>query len=294
MKVISIGDSWAWGAELFDPAVFNYDLNMSDDIFKQHFVPENIKYREENRYIGLFAKKIQADEVVDLSQASCSNESIIRTLLRWLGINGYLTGKDTSELFVSIGFTSPERKEHMYSGESSQPFGFELPELQRQATEPWMHIGPWLLDYKYQGIDERVPDFLRLYVELFWNEREYLYRYYSHIVLLQNLLNNLKIKYIMHQAFYHLPKTGILDWSYSEYKNTVMNNIPWYDQTLWSSVDPVRFMLKDNHQYTTFRDYIVSQVDNKKDVFCAWHPNALGHKLWANYMYDYVLRERLC
>jgi hypothetical protein len=138
MKIVSVGDSWAWGAELFDPAVFNYNLNMSDDVFHEHFRPENVKFRLENRYIGLFAKKIQAEEVVDLSLPSYSNEGIVRTLIRWLGINGYLTGKDTSELFVTIGFTSPERREHMYSGNSTEPFGCELPELNRQEVEPWM------------------------------------------------------------------------------------------------------------------------------------------------------------
>jgi hypothetical protein len=131
-------------------------------------------------------------------------------------------------------------------------------------------------------------------VELFWNVREYLYRYYSQIVLLQNLLNNLKIKYVMHQAFYHLENSNVLEWSYTSYKNKVIDNTPWYDQILWQSVDPIKFMLKDNSQYTTFRDYIVSQVSKKEEVFCAWHPNALGHKLWANFMYDYVIREKLC
>ena len=294
MKIVNCGDSWAWGAELVDTKILPYVGDMVDH--NEHYEPEHEKHRLNNRYIKLFADKVGASEIIDLSMCSYSNESIIRTLIRWLAINDYLSGRDTSDLFVSIGFTSPERREHMYSGETTQSIGVDVPGLPegKRTLEPWILVGPWMLDYKFPGVEERVSDFMRMYVEMFWNVNEYLYRYYSQIIMLQNLLNNNKIKYVMHQAFYHVPNTNPREWSMDRYKKLVMNNIPWYDEKLWDVVDSKKFMLKNNNITPTFKDYITQHVKgNVEFVLYAWHLNDYGHKIWAEYMYEYCCENNL-
>ena len=108
MKLIGAGDSWCWGAELVDPAIDpDPIMNLPGGGFERQSIPENIEYRLKNRYINRFADMMNADELVDLSDPSLSNDAIVRVLMEYLSSEGYFTGRDTSDLFVSIGLFGP-------------------------------------------------------------------------------------------------------------------------------------------------------------------------------------------
>ena len=102
MKLIGVGDSWCWGAELVDPAIDpDPIMNLPGGGFERQSIPENIEYRLKNRYINRFADMMNADELVDLSEPSLSNDAIVRVLMEYLSSEGYFTGRDTADLFIS-------------------------------------------------------------------------------------------------------------------------------------------------------------------------------------------------
>ena len=69
MRLVGVGDSWCWGAELVDPIIDPEPImNMPGGGFERQAIPENIEYRLKNRYINRFADMVGADELVDLRQ----------------------------------------------------------------------------------------------------------------------------------------------------------------------------------------------------------------------------------
>ena len=112
MRVVGCGDSWCWASELVDPIEEPVPImNYPNGGFERHDKPVNTAYRLKHRYLNIFADKIGATELIDLSRPSRSNDAIIRVLVEWLTNEGYTSGRDTSDLFITIGWTSPERRE---------------------------------------------------------------------------------------------------------------------------------------------------------------------------------------
>jgi hypothetical protein len=92
----------------------------------------------------------------------------------------------------------------------------------------------------------------------------------------------------MHQAFYQ-QQMHIRNWTDSIFKSNVNKKILSSDKIIWDTVDPIRFMNKDDAS-CTFHDYILTK---NKNVLYNQHPNHHGHKLWADYMYEYCLKHQL-
>jgi len=276
MKLIGCGDSWAWGAELVDKEKFP-DWHFGID---QNRLPGESVYREKNRYLNLFAKKAGVTEIVSLAKFSLSNDAIVRLLINYLAKEGYLSGRDTSELFVSIGWTSPERREFYYK----KPWS--------GADDHWLPFGPWPI-----GDPKTYPDlekFRELFIDNFWNIGESMNRYIRQVWQTELMLKHFKIKYVMHQAFYHYHNQMIYEWDDRKYKENTQDKISEGDKILWHNIDPILYMNKDSSDQSTFHHYIVKAVGGDKDkVFAVWHPNELGHELWADYMYQYCKDHQL-
>jgi hypothetical protein len=277
LTLVGCGDSWAWGTELIaqkiDPLTYTFDLQNTK---------ENIRYREDNRYLKLFADKIGANKFVDLSKGGISNDTILRSLMRWLANQGYTTGRDTSNLFVSIGWTSPERKDFHFK----KNIGFG------DAATGWFTVYPlWTHDYGHPELEE----FFQMYVNNFWNAEEYMHRWITQVWITEMFLKQLGIKYIMHQAFYHLKGHLISKWNDEEFINDHREAINFGDVKLWEGVDPVRFVHKDDKNIGTFHHYILNYVGKKnlEEVFAISHPNAYGHKIWADHLYNYCVENKL-
>lgn len=277
LTLVGFGDSWAWGTELIaqqiDPKSYTFDLQNTK---------ENTEYRENNRYLKLFADRIGAEKIVDLSYGGISNDTIVRKLLRWLANNGYTSGKDTSKLFVSIGWTSPERKD----------FHFKTPMGEGHLATGWFTVYPlWKHNYGNPELEE----FFNLYVKNFWNAEEYMHRWITQVWQTEMILKNLGIKYVMHQAFYHFKGEIISRWNDEAYINDHREAISHADIKIWNSVDPIKFMHKDDKNIGTFHHYILNCVgkNNLDKVFAISHPNAYGHRLWAEHMYEYCREHNL-
>lgn len=276
LTLVSCGDSWAWGTELIDRTGITDD-NWS---FNLHFESTHVKYREEHRYIKLFADKNNISNIVDLSQGGSSNDSIVRKLFRWLSAEGYLAGRDPSDIFVSIGWTSPERKDFCYS--PGRP-GWD---------KGWFTMYPmWNHDYAIPELNQ----FRDIYVEKLWTAEEYMNRWISQVWQTQTLLKSLGIKHVMHQAFYHHHMAQFKEWSDEKFKNDHYNSQSnMSDLKMWNVIDNVSFMHKDDPNIGTFYSYIKNDaVNNGREVFYESHPNELGHQLWADYMYKYCKENNL-
>lgn len=281
MKLVACGDSWTWGAELLDPEVSPQGMWNDPRGHDLHYIPKNTEYRERYRYIRQFAKLANFDEVIDLSQPSVSNDAIYRFLLEWLSTNGYLTGRDTSDLFISIGWTSPERTEFYYK--------------EKIFHENYIPVGPWNLDGHHQpNLTDDVKQFLRLYCENFWVPGEYIHRYIVTIWQLQFLLKHLGIKYVMHQAFYNHDRLMPKFWIDQKYIKKIFDVLTDGDRLMWDTIDRTTFMNLADLEKGTFYNYILNQANgNHDDVLVVWHPNAHGHTLWAEYMYNYCVINNL-
>lgn len=279
MRLVGCGDSWCWGAELVDPIEEPIPImDLEGDNFWRQQKPINIAYREKYRYLNLLGEKLGATEIVDLSKPSYSNEAIIRVLIQWLSDEGYTAGRDTSDLFITIGWSSPERRE-FYTNRGSEEYYFEL--------------GPWSGDRKHGDPDW--DQFFKLYVTHFWKESEYIRRWIHDVYKTEVLLKYLNIKYVMHQAFYHHYLEPINTWDDQKYKKQKFPTVTEADRKLWDNIDSKKFINKNDEEIGSSHHYIIKQVDGDvKKVLLSWHPNEYGHKLWANYLYDYIITNKLC
>jgi len=271
MRLVGVGDSWCWGAELVDPIEEPTPImNLPGGGFEKQSKPVNIDFRLKNRYINRLADKFDADELVDLSSPSLSNDAIVRKLFEWLVTEGYLSGRDTSDLFISIGWTSPERREFYYK--------------EQWGEDNWLPFGPWSMDQDHNNKD--IDQFMRLYFDNFWNEGEFIHRWIQQLWQTERILKNYGIKYVMHQAFYHHHEKMIYDWDDEAYEEN-FNKITPGDKMFWESLDSKRF-IKD----TTAWKHMLTK-GTAEEVFVVFHPSAEGHKHWANYMYDYCKENEL-
>ena len=97
-RLVVSGDSWTYGSEIRDPKL-----------------PESVKdwdepndaYRLPKIWPTKLGNYLGVDDVVNLSYPAASNDRIVRNLVGWLTQEYLATKRDTSELFVVVGFTSP-------------------------------------------------------------------------------------------------------------------------------------------------------------------------------------------
>jgi len=277
MRLVGLGDSWCWGAELVDPNEEPVPImNLPGGGFERQSKPINIEYRLKNRYINRFSEMIGADELIDLSNPSLSNDAIIRVMMEWLSTEGYLTGRDTSDLFLSIGWSSPERREFY-------------------TRKPWRHsstgfddhfvaFGPWSMDQDHN--DKELDQFFRLYFDKFWSETEFIHRHIQQLWQTELMLKSLNIKYVMHQAFYHHHTKMIYDWDDTEYEKN-FNKVTPGDKILWEALDSEKF-IRD----TTAWHHMLTK-GSAEEVFIIFHPSAEGHRHWAEYLYKYCKENHL-
>lgn len=278
MKLLACGDSWVWGDELVDPIEEPIPImRIPGGGFDRHLKPVNYAYRMKHRYVNQFAEKIGA-EVVDLSECSASNNAIIRRLMEYLSEEDYLYGRDTSELFVSIGWTSPERTEFYYK--------------KKWGRDNWLDFGPWTLGRSHN--DEDVDQFFRIYVENFYHPGEYLHRWILQIFQTERILKSLNINYIMHQAFYHHHMQTIKQWVDKKYTDEIKNTITYADKKMWDSLDPIRFVHKDDPEHGTAHHYMLNKADGDYEkAFIEFHPSAYGHTVWAEHLYEYCKEHKI-
>ena len=105
MHLLTAGDSWTFGSEIKDP-------NLPDTV--SDWDSENNAYRIPKIWPTKLAKVLQADDLSNISYPAASNDRIVRLTLSWITQHYIIPKKDTKDLFVIVGFTSPARKDFYY------------------------------------------------------------------------------------------------------------------------------------------------------------------------------------
>ncbi len=283
--LVVIGDSWTWGSEVTDP---ESGSNSDSD-------PQNVAFRLTNVWSYYLNEKLQFKNYVNLGVPSCSNDSIIRNLTWWLAETGRLTKDNNDDVFVVVGLTSPDRKD-FYAMDD------------RAMVNRWLTLHPARY---YTHFSEEATTFAETYRTYFSNQEESTFRYLNTILYLQMLLEKCGIKYLMFQAFYDQGNLSINNWKDELFLNkifekkaddrdlnnindlyfTLGNNLSPNYQKLWNMIDSIKFVNRDIEP-RSFCNYIIQQNNHKK-YFKSHHPTEHGHKLWADYLYDYIVKHNI-
>jgi hypothetical protein len=266
-KLVVAGDSWTYGSEIRDPKLA-VSINDWDE--------PNDSYRLPRIWPTKLGNHLGVDDVVNLSYPAASNDRIVRNLTGWLTQEYLSKGKDTSELFVVVGFTSPERKDFYYR------------DITNKDTHFWYTLWPM---WKHKYPQTELNEFAELYAAYMWNPEEYTHRYLQQVFYLQTLFNQYGIKHLFFQAFYQRNDMHIRQWTDDPY-NRHYQGQP--DEMVWNMIDPVRFMHK-NDEVQSFHNYIVKKDTSpgQRDSILNMHPSELGHTWWADHMYEYGKENKL-
>jgi hypothetical protein len=264
MRLLVAGDSWTYGSEIRDPAL---SPSVTD------WDRANDHYRIPRIWPTKLGKLINAKEVVNLSYPASSNDRIVRVTKDWL-IENYLHDKrPTDDLFLVVGFTSPERKDFYYKDHD---------------TNSWVTIWPmWEPNYRQHALKA----FHKIYVKHMWNLEEYVNRYVNQILDLQNLCNLHGIKYLFFQGFYQHANLMINNWKDGAYASTSPSTA---DRKAWELIDQARFMNK-NQENHSFHSYIMD-IDRKKgtnEALITQHPSEKAHGWWAEKIHRYCTENDL-
>lgn len=244
MKLILCeGDSWTAG-DIIDPEIFGDRLDKVND-------PRNRPYRLPKVWPHKLGKLLKVD-TDNNSESGSSNDGIVRRLLK--KIPELLKLYKPKDLFVIIGWSSPERKDFYYKGEWNS----------------WETLYPAQLtqDFSY---DKDLQEFYRIYLEKFWNEEEYIERYIQHNLLIHHFLNSYNIKHIFFDAFYETKDMGI------------------YDKLNKDNLKQIKDIRKNNFIDKTFREVLMKGEYLDEELFGKdYHPTEKAHEIWARYLYDKV------
>lgn len=288
-RLIGFGDSWCWGAELVDPVEELVPIMHSGDAdggFQRQFKPINEAFRLTYRYLNQLANHmgIPADKVEDYSQPSYSNDAIYKSVLEWIVDNDFKPGEVHDDIFVTIGWTSPERAE-FFLGLNNRFVG----------DNGWMEYGPWSLN-EFNNPNHENPQaaklhqFFNLYFELFGDQLGGLQRYIRTVWATEQLLTHYGINYVMHQAFYECTSMVFNTWENVKQREEFDDLLTDVDKQIWNRVNEQRFINKNTEPYTAHS--LIKRECGDAGFICH-HPSADGHVAWAKHMYKYIRDNNL-
>jgi hypothetical protein len=271
--ILCEGDSWTAG-DIFDPNLTEKGIHHGN---VNHI--ENRPYRLPRVWPGKLEKIIKGVKVLNTSVSGSSNDGIVR---RVIGNVLYLLHErkyKPEEIFVIVGWSSPERKDFFYRGEYD-------------ATET---IYPHEIDKEYGSYE--LNEFHKLYVTYFWNEEEYLLRFIRQVLFLDGFLKSRGIKYKLFNAFYEVKDSFIIDKEKNfnfldNLKDKVgeMNLNTIDDNSLFSLdiiLQEIDKIYNDNFIKKSFQELVISYIDKmgeKEKYFNNYHPSELSHELWAEFL----------
>ena len=290
--ILCEGDSWTAG-DIMDPKLVERGET-------NNHLPENDVYRLPKVWPYKLEKKLGIT-VLNKAEGGCSNDAIIRRITEEIYV--LLDDYKPEEIFVIVGWTSPERKdffiktnpENIYSG-NWEPF------------YPSQHVQNF--SYLPKDVAKRIQEFFKTYVLHFWNEEEYITRYIQQNLFLHSFLENLKIDHLFFDAFY-VPREYDVVFSHGmlgtaklvtqlEVKHEYINK--YMKRTTEKYLE-----LRDSHFYkNSFRNFLLSKrlprdqwVDGQSVLYPTritfdkkqHHPSENGHELWAEELKK-VLKKR--
>ena len=231
--------------------------------------------------------------VTNLSWPADDNGTILRRTINYISQKYLANNLPTDQLFVIIGWTSPERNSFWYKDH-------ELSHLFRL----------WPQVKHFDAVAQE--KFWELYVAYLWNAEEYIPRYVLNVLQLQSFCNDNNIKWMCFNSFYQTPNANPNDWQDLSVKDEVKKlkyklGGHQYHQTsnplqrkhhsndysaLWASIDPIRFYKKDQPN-NTFKSYIEDPTNNVSQPLTGWHPSPEGHEAWAKELTRYIKKNKL-
>jgi hypothetical protein len=290
IEIVCDGDSWVFGCEIADPKIAaRYDASTHPGTYD--FLEENDEYRIPKIFPTHLSKLLDA-KVTNLSWPADDNGSILRRTIDYISAEYIATGKSTENLFVIVGWSSPERNSFWYKDDDmSLPFRL------------WPQV-----PHFNSPMQKKVWE---LYVAYMWHAEEYIPRYVLNVLQLQNFCNQHNIKWMCFNSFYQSPNKSVNDWQDLNIKdelNKIYGSQGYLLQSsddplrrksqllnyanLWDTIDPIRFYKKDQ-ELSTFKSYIDSHANKIKDVYCGWHPSPESHEAWANELVRYIKANNL-
>lgn len=279
-QLICNGDSWVFGSEIVHPDVIKkYPTNVH--IGHYDHLPENDSYRLPRIFSTKLAEKLNA-ESINLAWPADDNQSICNRTISYIAENYIDKGISTDNLFVVVGWSSPERARFWYKDETRNGKHIIWPSLEWHDTPGQ-------------------KKFWELYVTYFWNKEEYMPRFVDTALRFQNFCSEHKIKYVMFNAFYQgggsgctrfqatdiniekellsLPSDGY-EYSINSQRFSKMSS----HLATWKTISDKTYYCKD-HDKNSFKTFIYDRLDHP---FAGDHPSEEGHSLWAEELYRYI------
>jgi hypothetical protein len=286
LKIICDGDSWVFGSEIADPEISKrYDGTVHPG--KYDWMEENDEFRVPKRFTTHLAKIMDA-EVTNLAWPADDNGTIVNRTITYISSNYLAKGIPTDNLFVIVGWSSPERNHFWYKDDKIDTKFRLWPQVQH-------------FDAPQQ------KEFWDFYVTYLWNPEEYLPRYVMNVLQLQNFCNAHNIKWMCYNSFYQTPGRNPQDWNDLDVRNELLplnlHGSPYQISTTkgrnmyqneyvsaWDTIDPIRFYKKDQPDNTFKR---VMEKANVEPVYYGWHPSPESHKVWAEELKNYIETNNL-
>jgi hypothetical protein len=285
--LIANGDSWTFGCEIVDPKLLKKHPKIKN-LTEIDFLPENDIYRIERIWPTLLAKQLNA-RVINLSEPGDDNTSILNRTQEYI-LKLKSEGHDASEIFVVVGWTSPERRDFWYkSDDGTKSFKLKLnPHGVSSDQKP-------------------ITNLAKVYACNFWHPEEYLLRYVTTVYNFENFCHQQCVNFLSFNSFYRPRDLNINDWKDIDVEQEINSlNFPRINLSdskqservhykpnynlIWYAIDPIRFYSK-GIDTSTFKTFVDKNCGT--NGYNGWHPNELGHELWSKELYRYIKKNKL-
>ena len=286
MILIANGDSWTFGCEIVDPAVIQ-EYPKFGHLTEIDHLQENDSYRLSRIWPTMLAKLLNAN-VINLSEPGDDNSSILARTQEYV-LFLLNSGIDPKNLFIVIGWTSPERRNFWYKS-SDNKHSYKV------------KLNPHTMEHEQKPISELT----KTYALNFWNPEEYIIRYVTTILNFQNFCVSNGIKFLSFNSFYRQKHVGIDQWvdiNIEEQINSLNTGNLYFItddssrithkinyNTIWNNVDGVKYYNKSKIS-NSFKSYIDETYG--ETGYTGWHPNEYSHKSWANELYKYIQKHNI-
>jgi len=274
--ILCDGDSWTSG-DMINPNLELTNVNNT----------ENDSYRLPKVWPSDLGKLTNI-EIKNISRAGSSNDAIVRRILD--NVNDYLEqGNNPNDLFVMIGWSSPERKDFYYRNP------------QNKHNSHWETLYPNQLDQPFD-YDRNLKSFYEKYIINFWNPEEYISRYIQQILFMSYFLSSNNIKHKFFNAFYEEvsgdetpfenAKSGVGIGMFNE--NDLMDDLTSQHTIHKSTIKQFSKIYNKIFIKKSFRNYLrgLSKTNQEFDPTYfesdGHHPNRKGHQLWSKVVFENI------
>lgn len=276
--IVCDGDSWTSG-DILDPK-----LEEVGETFINHI--DNDEYRLPKVWPHKLGELTDI-EVKNIAVAGSSNDSIVRRIIpQTLKL---LETHKPEDIFVIIGWSSPERKD------------FFLDAHRSYISPRWETLYP--AELKQEQVNDDIQKFYNTYLKYFWNIEDFANRYLQQVLLIHNFLKSKGISHKFFNAFY---ESYGRDWGgdlHKKYFDAKQRGLPDVGtpelqeeiEDLYGVVDNLLFeeymnIYNENYIKVSFKSHCDSITKTWGKKWDNNHPNEKMHKHWSEYLYGEIFK----